>query len=309
MFTIPRERDDTKSINWKTLNCKRLAEIPLFDPDHPHKLDHKDIVQGNIGSCWFLAVLISYLRPNSKNIEDRANDFYNSISVFRQDYNRTIYKVKIDHKNVYVDDYIASTYIDEIHKRKVIRCIWPILFEKAMLSIMTARMDEKDSLIKTYGDEVFVGDINNKYGEMKAAVIGIRYLISSKSQVYCLHIKDVNPRLPQIQALDIYRRFKAGNHVMANTARFTYPGRKLHGKMPIKEAGATPAHCYAVIDMKYSKELGTYLLTIQNPWGINEIGETRSKFVYPDWAEPGEGISILTWERFHYLFACVHMTK
>lgn len=299
-------RDTTKSINWQNITCTRL-QIPLFNPDHSDKVHFTDIIQGEIGSCWFLSVLISYLRPNSKNIKERADDIYKSIKIFRQDPERTIYKVHLDGKKIYVDDYVSKSYHRESEKKCRIKCIWFILFEKAMLSLMTHYNNRKNSTVN--GNEIYVNDINIRNGEMKAATIGIGYLIPGKNRYFCLHKVDRMGGLNHIEALELYNRFKAGNHIMANTSRWTYPGKKFPNRVGVAVGGAIPTHCYAVIDMNYSPELGTYLLTIQNPWGNQEIAERDNIYKYPPGYSKGNGISIISWERFHHLFACVHLTE
>ena len=175
MFKVPTIVDTTQSINWKDTPCTRLS-LPLFNPSHPDKVHFSDVIQGEVGSCWFLSVLISYLRPNSKNIVDRSTDIYNSVKIYRTDSDRIIYKVKLDGKKVLVDDYVPNTYHKTSSKKSCqLKCSWFILFEKAMLSLMTFYRDHKSGSI--YRDMIYVHNINTKNGEMKAATIGIGYMI------------------------------------------------------------------------------------------------------------------------------------
>ena len=322
MFSIPVLKNSNASINWKDGSCSpcnscvRLT-LPLFNPKHPDKIMYNDIVQGNIGSCWFLSVLISYIRPNTKNIESRITDIYKSISIYRHDAAegggavegpRTIYIVKLNNLNIYVDDYILDSYDKEIKGNKLFKCMWYILFEKAMISLMTYNQD-KSVKSHFFKNNLYVEDINARYGEMKSATIGIGYLISKSCHCYCLHKQDSEYSLTHIDSKEMYLRFKSGDHIMANTARWTYPGAKFPTREFVNSAGGVATHCYAIIDMIYSKEKNTYLMTIQNPWGNREIAERGTNFVYPEGVESGKGTSIITWERFHHLFACVHMTK
>lgn len=309
MVTIPKISDKSLSVNWKDKPCSRL-DLPLFNPEHPDKVHFSDVIQGEIGSCWFLSVLISYLRPNSKNISQRAKDIHDCIKVYREDPDRTIYKIRLNGRKVLVDDYIPNFYHKnkDLHSCKI-KCKWFIMFEKAMLSLMTFYKDPKKEVSSTDGDLIYVKDINIKNGEMKAATIGIGYLISGRNRYYCLHKKDVSGYLSHITAQELYIRFKAGDHIMANTSRFTYPGKKYPFSGSVDRAGGISSHCYAIINMEYSKEQGTYLLTIQNPWGDKELAENGSNYVYPPGSEKGKGLSIITWERFWHLFACVHLTE
>jgi hypothetical protein len=309
MFKIPVVSAQDRSINWENMPCVRI-NLPLFNPEHPTKIHHTDIVQGDIGSCWFLAVLISYIRPNSKNIEQRTSDLYKSIVKVESRENRNIYKVNLNGKNLYVDDYIPESYARSTASG-FFKCIWYILFEKAMMSLMTFSADKAGGF-SVYNNEIYVKNINIRYAEMKAATVGIGYLISKKSQCYVLHKSDSGGPLNHITAKEIYNRFKRGDHVMANTARMTYPGvgkQAYTVKVHVTAVGGVQSHCYTVIDMSYSMEKNTYLLTIQNPWGHKEISEgPTGPFVYPEGIESGKGISVITWEKFHHLFACVHMT-
>ena len=36
-----------------------------------------------------------------------------------------------------------------------------------------------------------------------------------------------------------------------------------------------------------------------------EISQSKGTYIYPPGIFPGEGVSIITWERFQHLFACV----
>lgn len=306
MFTIKPNKSTKNSINWQEMECVRM-ELPVFNPDHPDKVHFSDIVQGEIGSCWFLSVLISYIRPNEKNITERAMDIHRFIKEYRQEDNRTIYKISLGGKKVLVDDYIPISYHNNILKEPNLKCIWFILFEKAMLSLMTYK--ETPSGSKTFEKMLYVPNINIKHGEMKASTIGIGYLISGKNRYYCLHKKDRNSSIPHITASDLYSRFKNGNHITANTAKSTYPGNKYTFHGPVSSVGGVCSHCYAIIDLKYCKRRNTYMVTIQNPWGKKELSETKGVTVYPENTEKGRGLSVITWERFHHLFACVHVTE
>lgn len=319
MFKIPEFRSSDRSINWRDIPCTRLT-LPVFRGGDAPVINYSDVVQGEIGSCWFLSALISYLRPNAKNLQERSSDLIKCIKLFRQDPNRNIYKVALYGKELYVDDYIPQ----EQHRlaERGVKCMWFILYEKAMLSLMTffkgsdiinASAGDEDDAKKTkfstsvsYGRDIWVKDIEIRYGEMKAATTGIGYVVGGKARYYVLHKCDVNANLKHITSKEIYNRFKSGEHLLANTARMTYPGQKYPTKEQVGEAGAASSHCYAILDISWSKDKNTYMLTICNPWGRREICESKGTFVYPEGVTPGKGISIISWEKFHHVFACVH---
>lgn len=313
MFKIPELSSDSLSINWKDLPCSRVS-LPLFRGESSGNpiVHYSDVVQGEIGSCWFLSALISYLRPNAKNLQERSSDIINSIKLHRKDKNRNIYKITLYGKQIFVDDYIPQGYHSQRPGESNIKCMWFILFEKAMLSLMTFFKGGNEAVgtsterSVSYGREIWVKDIEIRHGEMKAAVTGIGYVVGGKTRYYALHKCDINTDLKHITSREIYNKFKSGEHLLANTARMTYPGKKYPNKEQVGSAGAACSHCYTIIDIVYSKEQNTYLLTICNPWGRKEICEDKGCYVYPEGVAPNKGISVITWEKFHHLFACIH---
>lgn len=300
MFKIPVNSSDSLSINWKDLPCSRI-NLPLYRENGNNEAlpCYTDVIQGEIGSCWFLSALISYLRPNGKILNDRSLDIVKFINLHRKDPNRDIYKITMYGKELYVDDYIPQRNMN-------VKCMWFILLEKAMLSLMTFFKNSDNCSV--YGKDIWVKNIEIRHGEMKAATTGIGYVVGGKTKYYALHKCDIDQKfdLGHITSLELYSRFKDGHHILANTHRMTYPGKKYPNKEQVCEAGAAGSHCYAIIDFVYSKEKNTYLLTICNPWGRKEICEEKGKFIYPEGVAPGKGISVITWEKFHHLFACVH---
>jgi hypothetical protein len=212
-------------------------------------------------------------------------------------------------KELYIDDYIPQGYKHLAQKN--IKCMWFILLEKAMLALMTFFKNGDGTMndsYSSYGRDIWVKNIEIRQGEMKTAATGIGYIVGGKTKYYALHKCDIDPRidLKHITSLELYNRFKDGHHILANTYKMTYPGQKYSNREQVNEAGAAGSHCYAIIDFIYSKEKNTYLLTICNPWGRKEICEEKGNFLYPEGVIPGRGISIITWEKFHHLFACVH---
>lgn len=298
---IPIISDESLSINWNLeYKCKRLV-LPLFADN---KVSYSDIIQGSIGSCWFLTTLISYLRPSSKEYEERSSDLMDSIKIKRKDANRNIYSIRIDKSNYYVDDYVQVSYYNSYKQDLFPKCLWFVLLEKAMLCHMT-RLKDKSSY-KQYCNNYYVFGLNVKDGEMNVAAKGINFLVGGNPKYYCLHSKDTKSK--KINSYEIYRKFKRGEHILANTHRSTYPGGGFNIKGSPSILGAASSHCYAVLNMEYSKEHNTYMITLCNPWHQKEVSQYNKKFIYPPDVSPGEGVSIITWERFQYLFACVHIS-
>lgn len=303
MIVIPKISDPNRSINWeRSIKCKRF-ELPLF---YNNTIDYRDVIQGSIGSCWFLTTLISYLRPSDKNNEERIKDLMNSIKLFRDDSIRKIYKIRIDKKNYFIDDYVLKSYHDSYKPDLMPKCIWYILFEKAMLCHMTQRKD-KNVLVRV-GDNYYVDKIMVSSGEMNAGALGLNYLVGGNPRYYYLHSRDHHGRGKKINSLEIYKHFKRGEHVLANTHRKTYPGGNFKEKGSPSYQGAASSHCYCIINMEYDKDKRTYLLTLCNPWHQKEISQSKGVYIYPEGVSKGEGVSIITWERFQYLFACVHIS-
>lgn len=308
MFKLPQVHDKTKSINWNNnTECKAL-DIPVFNPEHPDTVDFTDVVQGTVGSCWFLTAIISYLRPNDKNIEARKNDIHKCIKLYSEDNYRKVYTVILNGKKIFVDNYVPVNHYTNTQK---IKCIWYILYEKAMISLMTIKHHFKNSNNVIQDNKILVKDLNIESGEMNSASFAFNFFLPGYNhKAYCLHKQDrQNGRLKHTNSLDMYKNFKDGHHLVANTARNVYPNKTYNQTGRMTDFGALPTHCYAIIDMKYDKNLETYMLTIYNPWGCAEIPEKNNEYIIPKGYSKGQGVFMISWERFWFLFACVHMSK
>lgn len=318
-------RDPSKSINWISTTdpvvCRRLS-FPLYSSEKDSPM-FTDIVQGDIGSCWFLSALISYLRPLSKTLEKSKEDIKNSIFLFKETLDRRIFKVQLSGKVFYIDDFVPLSYYREKigDAASAMSCLWFILLEKAMLSLMTIdsvskNNDEssqniylKEHNMKLLFPTYWVKNIIIRCGEMKAATIGIGQMVGGRNKYYVLHKQDVSESTPHIDSITIYTKFKGGAHILANTSRQTYPGAKYPDILPVSSVGAVPTHCYAVVGIEYSKEKKTYFLTMYNPWGKKEIPDINNAYIYPPDTSGGKGLSIISWEKFWQCFACVHISE
>lgn len=324
-------KDPSKSINWISTTdpivCRRLS-FPLYSSDKDSPV-FTDIVQGDIGSCWFLSALISYLRPLSKTLEKSKEDIRNSIFLFKETSDRRIFKIQLSGKVFYVDDFVPLSYYREKigDAASSMFCLWFILLEKAMLSLMTIDSINAGQQVKwqtaSSDDNIYLKEQNHKLlfptywvkniiircGEMKAATIGIGQMVGGRNKYYVLHKQDVSFSTPHIDSIAIYKKFKGGAHLLANTSRRTYSSSKYPDSLPVSSVGAIPTHCYAVVGIDYSKERGTYLLTIYNPWGKREIPDVDNNYLYPPDTVSGKGLSIISWEKFWQCFACVHISE
>jgi len=306
--------DADVSINYDPLKhkCYRLAGIPLYTERSKVPV-YTDIVQGYIGSCWFLSCLASYLRPGP-GLETRCKDLQEMIDLYAETPTRRLYKVYLSNAVFIVDDFVPREYIT-----RTPTCIWPILFEKAMLSLMG--VDKVKFDLDISGVRV-CRDIVNSLGEMNAAAVGLRQLIGGKTTHRYLHNKDDfgdchhdYQTVSQITASEMYSLYRAGHHLLANTSLKTYKRPDFDAVKDPEIYNAVKKHCYTILSITYEAKKRTYLFTLYNPWGRKPIidfdGVVRPhtcKDLQCTARASDSGIFTISWERFHQVFACVHHT-
>lgn len=289
--------------------CKRLSDVPLYS-HHSGKPVYTDIVQGYVGSCWFLSCLASYLRP-SPELEGRTYDLMEMIDLFSTNGDRRLYKVYLDNKSFIVDDWVPKEYL-----KTTPSCIWPILFEKAMLSLMGVGKVRFD--VDSRGNRCCRA-IDNNLGEMNSAELGLSQLICSKATHRYLHSHDnFGNRFSGDRPITIEQMcalYDAGHHLLANTSMMTFARSDFPQMMNPAVYNALPTHCYAILSIVWNPTRKTYILTMYNPWGrkaIIDIDGAVHPHTCDDLACTGRssdsGIFDISWERFHQIFACVHHT-
>lgn len=319
MFTT--FENDNASINYdpNRYTCQRLTDVPVYSHYSGNPV-YTDIVQGYVGSCWFLSCLASYLRPGD-HLETRQKDLVEMIDFYANTPSRRLYKVYLSGKVFVVDDWVPKDYL-----YKTPSCLWPILFEKAMLSLMALNVNSSgQSKVKFENDmrgNLCCREICNSFGEDNAAATGLRQIIGCKSTHRYLHDHDDEDRRhpdghvnAQITALEMYKLYKNGNHLLANTSKWSYPRRDCPERINLGTYNAVQQHCYAILSIEYSVQRKTYILTLYNPWGRKSITDIDGKVhaikcddVTCNTRTSDHGIFTLSWERFQQVFACVHHT-
>lgn len=292
--------------------CQRLVGIPLYSFETKVPV-YTDIVQGYIGSCWFLSCLASYLRPGP-DLDIRCKDLQDMIDLHIETPTLRLYRVYLSNSVFIVDDFVPKEYIVRMPT-----CIWPILFEKAMLSLMGVGKVKFDTDIS--GIKV-CRDITISLGEMNTAAFGLKQLIGGKSTHRYLHSKDDfgdchsdSGVITQITAQEMYSLYRSGHHLLTNTSLKTYKRPDFEEIKDPEIYNAVKKHCYTILDITYDSKKRTYIFTLYNPWGRKPIIDFDG-MVHPHTCKDlkctaraaDSGIFTITWERFHQVFACVHHT-
>lgn len=282
------------SINYSNYHVIK-ANLPLYDG----KPTFRDVIQGNVGSCWFLSAIAAYIRPGA-DLSSRQDDLKKMIVSVNP--TNGIYRVKLGSKWYLVDDYVHAGYFGGgfAGRQKV---LWPILLEKAMVSIHSGNCVRVK--LDSGGDAYLSMDLKVKLAEMKRGTTGLQYIVGGKVQVRVLHKEDEPGIGSKIGPVEMYKLFMNGEYILANTYKETFQARA----RPVQRLGAVPTHCYTVFRVDYDKLQGMYYVTIYNPWGRDSIPpEKKPKSKLPLKVDPEHGLFRLSWTEFTRVFVCVHHT-
>ncbi len=255
------------SVNFKTFNIKKL-NLPFCNGN----FQYLDVKQGAAGTCWFLSAIASYLKTDNKLLEKQRN-LQNKI----RQIGPNIFLVCIAECNFIIDDYIVSYY--DISNYSY---LWPILFEKAMLSYMSKKLCKVENMPNTF----ICKNILIEYGEYNRGSLGFELLISKKSESKLLHsIRN----LPLINKNQIISLFKSGSFMSANTNKKTFN----NSPRSVKFNNLMKNHCYAILNIDENN------IRLYNPYGYcnttKQISSAWGEFNY-------------TWDEFMLSFNCVHYT-
>lgn len=258
-----------KSINFKTQNVKKI-NLPLCNNG---EFKYTDIKQGNYGYCWFLTALSSYLRIGP-NLQERENKLRNKIKHLTDN----LYLVKINGLYFIVDDYVLVEY--DISNSVV---MWPLLFEKAMLSFMSNNYEKHQSAY-------ICKNINPRIGENNAGSLGLKMITGYNSRVAGIH------PFPNFELIDEHRLLDLWNRecfMSTNTNIYTF---QKNPKIVQKE-NVVRNHSYSIINIW--KNGHTTMITLYNPHGIsNSTNQESNKF----------GEFNYTYDQFFKIFSCLHYT-
>ena len=276
------------------------ANLPLYDGPPTYR----DVIQGNVGSCWYLSAIAAYIGPG-KGLAERQASLKKMIIPVGPSGNG-IYAVRLEGTWYVVDDYVKAGYFSYGGENPQ-RVLWPILLEKAMMSIFSAN-SVSVKMMTADGEKMgrVSPDLQTKPCQMKRGAIGLQYIVGGSVQVRSLNKEDHSMIRPLITPVEAYTLIKRGEYVLANTWKEPHLNRppSLHA------IGAVPQHCYAVFAMDYDKLQGMYYVTIYNPWGKRPItAGKKPKAKMSLKTDPERGLFRLSWLEFIHAFAFIHHTQ
>jgi hypothetical protein len=268
---------DEKNGHYPSINYKHYNVIKLNLPLSDGEFKFVDIKQGDIGSCWYLSALAAYLRPD-KNLHKHQKKLASRICKIKDD----IYSVEFKGVNYVVDTYVPKHYIDYSIPKTV---LWPILFEKAMLSYETGKCE------KMY-ENYCCRNLNISAGENNYGSLGLE-LVTEHSVSYGVLHDEISYYIEYIDKKSFKKIWDRGEYILANTNKKTFQDNS----KPVQSYNAVKNHCYAVLDV--FKKNKTLYIKMYNPWSTK--GMTNQEC-----SEHGE--FNITWDIFFKTFACIHYT-
>ena len=261
------------SINYKHYNIVKL-NLPLSEG--PFKFI--DIKQGDVGSCWYLSALASYLRPDSKLCNHQKK-----LASRIREINKDLYSVEFRGMNFIIDTYVPKHYLDYSEEKTV---LWPILFEKAMISYETGKYEKME-------DGYCCRDLNDSSGENNYGSLGLE-LVTGHSVSYAVLHSHLSLYIDKVDKDDFKQIWENGEYILANTNTYTFQ----HHSKPVQEVNAVRNHCYAILKV-YEKNKELYL-TLYNPWSAKGMTNQNCSLDHGEFN--------ISWEIFHKTFACIHYT-
>lgn len=261
------------SINYKHYHVTKL-DLPLSNGH----FKFTDIKQGNIGSCWYLSALASYLRPDSR-LSKHQKKLASRIKKIDED----IYSVEFRGINFIIDTYVPQSYVNSSVEKEV---LWPILFEKAMISYETGNYEP---LYEGY----CCRNLNLSAGENNYGSLGLE-LVTGHAVKYAILHKELSYYIDCIDKHEFKHIWKNGEYMLANTSNATFQ----HHSRPVQNVRAVRNHCYAILDV-YDKDDELYI-RLYNPWSTNGMTDQYCSLDHGEFNIP--------WKIFYKTFACIHYT-
>lgn len=260
----------SKSINFKNDNVEK-CKLPLYIGNPKYT----DIKQGTYGTCWFLSALASYIKPGH-NDDVRIADIKKIIKPLMNGQ----YLVFLGCRWIYVDAYVPPGYING---NQIV--LWPILFEKAMLSIKGENMTK-------YTQGFCDHNIEYSKGEFKVGADGLMLILNIRSIYRCLHDEHAN-NYSKIELSELFTLINMGCHILANTNLMSMQ----RDPKIVQKYGLVRNHCYAILKIYTtpgsSPGTNKFFVVLYNPWGSN----TKNGSLFT-----------LSWWDFLKVFIVVHHT-
>ena len=213
---------------------KRATEIYKKWNIIENKIEIRDIIQGNLGDCYFLSALSALTRYQYLIIEKFRTKAFNE-----EGYYEMIFFIDGEWQVVFVDDYFpfdpsqnkfmgANPHNNEL---------WAILLEKAWVKING-------------------GYINSMGGCFSEAILS---LTGFPTEI--IRHKNLTD---QKDIFNLYRNIEVGYKEGCFMACSSKPDEKL------EQFGLIPSHAYSIIHPQKWSERKTYLIKLRNPWGSNK---------------------------------------
>ena len=214
---------------------KRATEVIQKWEVFENKIEIRDIIQGNIGDCYFLSALSALTRYQYLIVEKFRTQKFNE-----EGYYEMILFIDGEWQVVFIDDFFPYDPAQKkfVGARPHRNELWALLLEKAW--------------VKVNG-----GYTNTSGGIFSEAILA---LTGFPTEIF-KHKKLEEPR----EVYDLYRNIEIGykeGSIMACGTKTDDPN--------VTNAGLSAGHAYSIVYPKKWKERNIYLIKLRNPWGKNE---------------------------------------
>ena len=201
-----------------------------------NNFEKRDILQGNIGDCYFLTALLALTQYPYLIAEKFRTKNFNE-----EGYYEMIFFIDGEWQIVFIDDYLPYDPDQEqlVGVRPEYKELWAILLEKAWVKLN--------------------GGYTNTFGGLFSEAIAA--LTGFPTEIFKHYKLTNNP----IEIINLYKSIEIGNKEGAIMAC----GTNSNG-IGIDIFGLIPGHSYLIVYPKKWEERNLYLLKLKNPWGKNE---------------------------------------
>ena len=214
---------------------KRASEINKEWELIGNNFNKKDILQGNIGDCYFLTALLALTSYPYLIVEK-----FRTKKINKEGYYEMILFIDGEWQIVFVDDYLPYDPSQEelVGVRPQHNELWAILLEKAWIKIN--------------------GGYTNTFGGLFSEAISA--LTGFPTEIF-----KHNKNGERIDIFRLYKNIEIGYQKGSIMACGTNPDGN-----GIEVFGLIPDHSYSIVHPQKWEERNIYLLKLKNPWGQNE---------------------------------------
>ena len=228
---------------------KRATEIYKKWELIENKIEIRDIIQGNLGDCYFLSALTALTRYQYLLVEKFRTRKFNE-----EGYYEMIFFIDGEWQVIFVDDYFPFDPLQKqfVGARPHHNELWTILLEKAWMKING-------------------GYTNASGGLFSEAILS---LTGFPTEIF-KHKKLEH----EIDIYNLYRNIEIGykeGSIMACGSKSDEPN--------VENFGLSPGHAYSIVYPHKWKERKIYLIKLRNPWGKDKWRGNWSEFS-KNWTE------------------------